>query len=65
MKRTDGFGLEHRPDCRGPAWGIAKVLLGAAGRVAVQQCRGCGLVWRPGEPAGSPRPISGYPGRRR
>ena len=57
--KADGFGLEHRADCAGPRWGIAEVQR-SAGAIRVHRCRGCGLIWRQGDPAGPPRPRVGY-----
>ena len=62
--KVDGFGLEHRADCRGPRWGIAELRRGAAA-IRVHRCWGCGLIWRPGDPAGSPRSRVGYGRARR
>lgn len=65
MRRTDGFGIEHRSDCQAPEWGTSVLRVGVSARVHVQRCRSCGVTWRPGEPAGHARPVYGYPGRRR
>lgn len=63
--KIDGFGLEHREECRWPEWGIAEVLRAGAGRLLVQRCRGCGLLWRSGDPAGPPQRRVGYTRRDR
>lgn len=55
MKR-DGFGIEHRSTCRGPAWVSARSNTGRA----TQRCHYCGVTWSPGDSSTTPQPTIGY-----
>lgn len=59
--KSDGFGIEHRPDCREPAWSSVRADPGSA----VQRCRRCGVTWRPSDPTTPARPRVGYTPRKR
>lgn len=57
--KTDGFGIHHRPQCQGPRWQTVPARPGTPS-ASVQQCRSCGITWRPGDPSNTPQPTSGY-----
>lgn len=57
--KTDAFGINHRPHCRRPHWRIATAHHGINSS-HIQQCRNCGITWRPGEPSTTPQPTRGY-----
>lgn len=64
--KTDGFGLEHHKACKYPAWSITESARGGgAVPVTVQRCKGCGLIWRHGDPAGPAQAHTGFTEGRR
>ena len=59
--KTDGFGIEHRSNCRAPEWTSVRADTGSAD----QRCRRCGVTWRAGDPTTSLQPRKGYPNRKK
>lgn len=53
--RVDGLGVIHHDNCREPTWATRSDFREPGKHV--QTCTSCGLIWRPGDPAG---PATGY-----
>ena len=53
--KTDGFGITHNDNCKRPSWTVIRI-----GRGFGQKCQSCGITWRRGDPALSPRTTYGY-----
>lgn len=54
--KTDGFGIEHYPNCPSPEWSSVRADTGSAD----QRCRRCGVTWRAGDPTTSLQPRKGF-----